>query len=102
MGGLLACALGTVRQADLPGLALLATPWNFRADRSPTWLLPGHGLLSIAATIAMLGHAPVDLSQSFFAHLDPVRVIRKFARFADMPADGVAPADPVAQECLWH
>jgi polyhydroxyalkanoate synthase len=118
MGGLLACALGSLREADLAGLVLLATPWDFHAGPSAAPLLLGGGLVPLAATIGTLGHAPVELLQGFFALLDPARVIRKFERFADLPADspaatlfvavedwlndGVPLAGPVAQECLWH
>lgn len=119
LGGLIATGLAAARQADLAGLALLATPWDFHAParrtRPPPALLP-----QLAAMIAALGHAPVDLLQGFFASLDPMRVIAKYARFAELAPDdpravafvavedwlndGVPLAGPVAQECLldWY
>jgi polyhydroxyalkanoate synthase len=117
MGGLLAAALARARHRDLAGLALLATPWDFHAEAfSP--VLFAERVLPLTASVAGLGFAPVELLQAFFAQLDPLRVVEKFQRFAEMPAhsararlfvavedwlnDGVPLAGPVAQECLWH
>ena len=119
LGGLIATGLAVARHTDLAGLALLATPWDFHASeggaRPPLAFLP-----QLAAMIATLGHAPVDLLQGFFAALDPMRVISKYARFAELAPDdpkaatfiavedwlndGVPLAGPVAQECLldWY
>ena len=118
MGGLVACALAQARSADLAGLGLLATPWDFAAGRAGTAPLLASGLLPLTLGIATMGQAPVDLLQAFFGLLDPWRVIDKFQRFADLPPDsaeaerfvavedwlndGVPLAGPVAQECLWH
>ncbi len=65
-----------------------------------------------------LGEMPVDVLQSFFASLDPLSLLAKFRRFADMAGDharkfvaledwlndGVGLAAPVARECLtqWY
>jgi polyhydroxyalkanoate synthase len=118
MGGLLACALSAARQSDLAGLALLATPWDFRAGRAEAAATIAATLLPLTLRIGTLGYASVEALQSFFAVLDPVRVIGKFQRFADLPPgspraglfvavedwlnDGVPLAGPVAQECLWR
>ncbi|MGD9509895.1 MAG: alpha/beta hydrolase, partial [Geminicoccaceae bacterium] len=80
LGGLLALALAAARAPDLAGLALLATPWSFRLAPPPVPLAP----CVTSSWIAMLGCAPVDLLQGFFAGLDPLAVIRKYARFADL------------------
>lgn len=117
MGGLVACALAQVRAADLHGLALLATPWDFHAGAAGA-APPVAKLLPLTLAIATLGHAPVELLQAFFVLLDPLRVVHKFQRFAELPPDsprarlfvavedwlndGVPLAGPVAQECLWH
>jgi polyhydroxyalkanoate synthase len=116
LGGLLATALAAAREADLAGLALLATPWSFRHAPPPAPPPP----CVTSSLIATLGCAPVDLLQGFFAGLDPLAIIRKYARFGDLdPADpaaelfvaiedwlndGVPLAGPVAQECLldWY
>ncbi|MEX0807458.1 MAG: alpha/beta fold hydrolase, partial [Dongiaceae bacterium] len=84
MGGNLALALAHRRERDLAGLALLATPWDFHAERPEqarglgamaSWLMP---------TMAAAGALPVDAIQSLFAALDPMQVIRKFLAFAEL------------------
>ncbi|MEX2200441.1 MAG: alpha/beta fold hydrolase [Dongiaceae bacterium] len=87
MGGNLALALAHRRERDLAGLALLATPWDFHAERPEQarglgamaeWLMP---------TMAAAGALPVDAIQSLFAALDPMQVIRKFLAFAELDSD---------------
>ena len=119
LGGLIAASLAATRPRDLAGLALLATPWNFHAG-GPASRPPVHLVPQLTATIAGLGHAPVDLLQGFFAALDPKSVLARYARFAELPQDderarafvavedwlndGVPLAGPVALECLldWY
>jgi polyhydroxyalkanoate synthase subunit PhaC len=120
MGGLLALALALRRQRQLAGLALLATPWDFHAERSAQVHLLGllgdrlPALGTLAATV------PVELVQSLFFMLDPFLAERKFVRFAGLdPAadeargfvaledwinDGVPLPLAVARECLrsWY
>lgn len=120
MGGDLALALALRRTADVKGLALLATPWNFHAGRE------AHGKLlralspSIGALVDAAGVMPLDILQALFASLDPGLTARKFAAFArlkrtsarardfvaleDWANDGVDLAGPVARECLigWY
>lgn len=116
LGGLLACGLAQARRPDLAGLALLATPWDFHADRQVAAAVSA-ALAPLAASIGSLGYAPADLLQSLFAMLDPLAVVWRYERFAGLPAadrrarrfvaiedwlnDGIALAGPVAQECLW-
>ena len=121
MGGQLALALAQLRPRQLAGLVLLATPWDFHAekpadraggrDRRGTPWLP---------LLDHLGGMPVDMLQGLFAALDPFLVVRKFCAFARLdPAsdrarefvaledwlnDGVPLAAAVARECLlgWY
>jgi len=119
MGGLLALALTQRRPAEVAGLALLATPWDFHAAGSarPQALA---ALLPALAPVLSAGSLPVDALQALFALLDPFAVIRKYQAFAGLdPAsaaarrfvaledwlnDGVPLAAPVARECLagWY
>jgi polyhydroxyalkanoate synthase subunit PhaC len=119
MGGNLALA-AALRYPDYVGsLALLATPWDFHAERGNA-----AGLLSpggpVEQTIAEMDSLPVDLLQAFFASLDPLLAARKFRAFAALAADdparedfvaledwlndGVPLAGPVAHECFvdWY
>jgi polyhydroxyalkanoate synthase subunit PhaC len=120
MGGLLALALALRRPADVGGLALLATPWDFHAERPAQAQL----LAAFAEWLPMLlpegGPLPVAAIQALFLALDPFLAERKFIRFAALdqagPAarafvaledwinDGVPLAQPVALECarLWY
>lgn len=120
MGGNLALALAHRRRRDIARLALLATPWDFHAERpeQARWLGAMAGWLMPA--MATAGALPVDAIQSLFAALDPMQVIRKFLAFADLdPAsdrarrfvaledwlnDGMPLAAPVAVETLagWY
>ena len=120
MGGLLALALAQRRQADLAGVALLATPWDFHAADSAQSRLAATALDLFAPMLEALGELPVDAIQALFAALDPQLVPRKFTGFAaldptgpqaeafvaleDWLNDGVPLAAPVARECLlgWY
>ena len=120
MGGTLAVALAQRRHADIAGLALLATPWDFHADAEAKGALGGLAVKALSPVIEALGELPVDAIQALFAGLDPQLVPRKFAAFARLdPAsreaavfvaledwlnDGVPLAGPVARECLsgWY
>lgn len=119
MGGTLAVALAARRPQRMAGLALLATPWDFGADRA------GHAfLLSAGPMLAHLadkaGELPVDILQTLFWSLDPWLSVKKFSRFLGMDQqgdsarefvlledwlnDGAPLAGPVARECLigWY
>jgi polyhydroxyalkanoate synthase len=120
MGGLLALALARRRRSLVSALALLATPWDFHAERAGQARLLGLLADGFGAAFAALGEVPVDMLQTLFAALDPLLVLRKFVRFAALPPgsvaardfvavedwlnDGVPLALPVARECLagWY
>ena len=119
MGGTLAVALAARQPRRVAGLALLAAPWDFHADRT------GHAfLLSAGPMLAKLaetaGELPVDILQTLFWSLDPWLAVKKFARFLGMDQqgenarefvlledwlnDGAPLAGPVARDCLvgWY
>jgi polyhydroxyalkanoate synthase subunit PhaC len=120
MGGLLALGLAQQRERDLAGLALLATPWDFHAERAEQARMLGAMLPALEPLLAALGELPVDVIQALFAALDPSLALRKFLDFAkldptspraqqfvaleDWLNDGVAMSAPVARECLggWY
>lgn len=120
MGGNLALALAVRRAREIAGLALLATPWDFHAERPES-----AKALAAFAEILMpgfrhLGAMPLDVLQGLFAGLDPLLAYKKFRRFAaldprsdealafvaleDWLNDGVPLPWRVAEECLvgWY
>jgi polyhydroxyalkanoate synthase len=119
MGGTLTVALAARRPRRVAGLALLAAPWDFHADRTGHAFLVSSGPL-LAQVADRLGELPVDILQTLFWSLDPWLAMKKFGRFLGMdqegPAarefvlledwlnDGAPLAGPVARECLvgWY
>lgn len=120
MGGDLALALALRRQRDLAGLALLATPWDFHAERAGQAEALGALGEAMAPVVTAAGELSVDAIQALFGALDPMQVIRKFLAFAELDPtsakaatfvaledwvnDGVPLAAAVALECLggWY
>ena len=117
MGGDLAVALAQLRAAEVRGVALLATPWDFHAPMgAPHPVLKALGP-ALEAMIDMNGALPIDVLQSLFFSLDPTQSWAKFRGFAaldpesdaarrfvaleDWANDGVPLAGPVARECLF-
>ncbi|MDW3205998.1 MAG: alpha/beta fold hydrolase [Alphaproteobacteria bacterium] len=118
MGGLLALAAAQGAEDHVDALVLMATPWDFHADRPDQ----ARGLAALMPvmepTLSVLGEMPLDMLQTLFAALDPTLALRKFAAFAAMDPcdenatafvaledwlnDGVALAAPVARECITH
>jgi polyhydroxyalkanoate synthase len=94
MGGLLALALAQRRAEQVAGVALLATPWDFHAERPEQARLLG-SVVDLAASGAAL---PLWVIQSLFLSLDPFLAERKFIRFAELDPDGEAAHDFVALE----
>lgn len=117
MGGLLALALAQRRPRDTAGLALLATPWDFAADAPAVAASLPLAEPWLGSIIEAAGWLPTDLIQTLFFSLDPMLVIRKFLRFAELDPgspeaaefvaledwlnDGVPLAAPVAREALF-
>jgi polyhydroxyalkanoate synthase len=83
MGGLLALALAIRRQSEIESLLLLATPWDFHADRTGQALMMAN-LPFLSKLVDQAGELPVDALQTLFYSLDPWQVIRKFMRFAQL------------------
>jgi polyhydroxyalkanoate synthase subunit PhaC len=120
MGGNLALAAALARPKSVKALALLATPWDFHAERAPWARTIEAALPALQALMAPTGGLAVDALQALFLALDPLLAYRKFAAFsaldpesqqaADFVAledwlnDGVPLAAPVAEECLigWY
>ncbi|HVM79410.1 MAG TPA: alpha/beta fold hydrolase [Stellaceae bacterium] len=120
MGGLLALALAVRRPRRVSAVALLATPWDFHAERPEQARFLGALAPSLAALFRPLGELPVDILQTLFAALDPLLALRKFTRFAELDPesararefvaledwlnDGVPLALPAAEACLgeWY
>jgi polyhydroxyalkanoate synthase len=120
MGGLFALALALRRPDQTACLALLATPWDFHAERAQ----PAGFFGLIADCLPLLcddqGTVPVEVIQSLFFMLDPFSAERKFTRFAaldpngdkartfvaleDWVNDGVPLAAAVARDCArsWY
>ena len=119
MGGTLATALACLREDQMAGLALLATPWDFNGESHQTGNVISR-LRALESSIGIVGAAPIDLLQTLFVETDPLNVPRKFARFAKIPTtsnaahrfvaiedwlnDGVALNAEVAAECFlaWY
>ena len=120
MGGLLAVAAAQMAPANLAGLALLATPWDFQAASPQQALLLATFARLWDPTSRAMGVLPVDAIQALFWCLDPFAVQQKFIRFANMEPssaqaktfvgledwlnDGVPLVEAVARECLmgWY
>jgi polyhydroxyalkanoate synthase subunit PhaC len=120
MGGNLALALAHRRPRDVRALALLATPWDFHADRPELARTIATSAVPLLALAGRLGELSTDVLQSLFYLLDPYLAPRKFLRFADFEPgsarerafvaledwlnDGVPLPVKVARECLigWY
>jgi poly[(R)-3-hydroxyalkanoate] polymerase subunit PhaC len=120
MGGLLALALAERRPAEIDRLALLATPWDFHADRPDLARTTARVAAPFLPLWQGLGVMPVEALQAMFTGLDPCLALNKFAAFGrldpgadqaeafvaleDWLNDGVPLAVTVARECLlgWY
>lgn len=87
MGGNLALGLATKHQARLRGLGLLATPWDFHAERADLAKGLADALHPWWPMIDALGELPVDMLQGLFSALDPLLAAKKFRAIAGVPED---------------
>jgi polyhydroxyalkanoate synthase len=120
MGGLLAAALACLQPRDVAGLMLLATPWDFHAEKPELARAVARSTAPWMPLFDALGVMPLDVLQGLFSALDPFQVVRKFCAFArldptseraqefvaleDWLNDGVPLAAGVAKDCLlgWY
>ena len=91
MGGTLTVALAARQPRRVAGLALLAAPWDFHADRTGHAFLLSAGPL-LAQVADQVGELPVDVLQTLFWSLDPWLSVKKFGRFLGMDPAGRAGA----------
>ncbi|MFM8681162.1 MAG: alpha/beta fold hydrolase, partial [Alphaproteobacteria bacterium] len=120
MGGLLAAPLALLRPAAVRALVLLATPWDFHADRPDLARALAAQASGWLPAVEAIGEVPVDVLQGLFAALNPLLAARKFIAFSRMDQaseeaigfvaledwlnDGVPLAARVARETLlgWY
>jgi polyhydroxyalkanoate synthase len=98
MGGLLAVALAQRRPDLVASLVLLATPWDFHAERAEHARLLGQMAGPLVQNFQGLGEVPVDVLQMFFVANDPLTAARKFTHLAALPPGGEAERRFVALE----
>lgn len=123
MGGLLALAAALRAQTmrkTVSALALLATPWDFHADRPQDARRMADLVPFMEGALQFSNTLPIDVLNTFFAMIDPSGVGDKYRNFAlqdkqspqaqrfiaieDWLADGVPLVAPVAREALlgWY
>lgn len=120
MGGNLALALAARRPREVAALGLLATPWDFHAERPELARAIAAGSAPLLEIADRMGELSIDALQTLFYLLDPYLAPRKFMRYAEFEPgsardlafvaledwlnDGVPLAAPVARECLegWY
>lgn len=120
MGGLLAAALAGLQPREVAALVLMATPWDFHADKPELARALAASVTPWMPLFESLGVMPLDVVQGLFSALDPFLVVRKFCAFArldgesdrarefvaleDWLNDGVPLAAGVARDCLigWY
>lgn len=118
MGGLLALALTQRNPGHVASLSLLATPWDFHADKGANLVYLKALRPGLEVLLKQLNHLPVDILQAMFASLNPCLTSQKFQNFGkasirsesadafvaleDWLNDGVPLVAGVARECLFE
>ena len=121
MGGLLALGMAGLAPQAIARLALIATPWDFHAERERIGAQALRMLATLTPELGTYGILSAQRVHELLAILSGMEVIRKFQRFAarsrrdsartgqfvaleDWLSDGVALSAPVARECLgdWY
>jgi polyhydroxyalkanoate synthase len=97
MGGTLGVALTQRQPRKVAGLALLAAPWDFHADKTGHAFLLSTGPL-LAELADKVGELPVDVLQTLFWSVDPWLAVKKFPRFLGMDQQGEHARDFVLLE----
>ena len=97
MGGLLAVAATLRRPALVHALALLATPWDFHAERPADAVRLGM-LAPLLDPLMAGGTLPVDAIQTLFALAEPRSVAARYRAFAQLDQESEAAAGFVAVE----
>jgi polyhydroxyalkanoate synthase len=98
MGGLLAVALAQRRPELVSALVLLATPWDFHAERAEQARLLGRLAGPLVESFTPLGEVPVDVLQMFFLANDPLTAARKFTHLTTLASGSAAERRFVALE----
>ncbi len=95
MGGLLGLALASLRQQDLLGQILLATPWDFHRPQPRRMDL----LRPLLRDLVLYEQPfPPDLLQILFSLQDPFAIERKYRHFARLKPTSAAARNFVALE----
>lgn len=81
LGGSL--ALGAAALQSFPAVATIAAPWHFDAFASDDLDLIAGLWRGARPMCERIGYVPMEVMQSGFWAMDPVRTIRKYAAFAD-------------------
>ncbi|WP_227421816.1 alpha/beta fold hydrolase [Pacificispira spongiicola] len=120
MGGLLALAAAIGIPDTARSLTLMATPWDFHAERPEQARALAAQLPGWEPMLAQHSELPTDVLQALFTALDPLLAFRKFAWFdklnpdsdaakafvalEDWLNDGVPLSAPVARDCIrgWY
>lgn len=97
MGGLLALAAALHRPAQVRGLGLLATPWDFHAEAAEHAVRLGQ-LAPLLDPVLAGGTLPVDAIQALFATAEPGSVAARYRSFSTLDQEGEAALGFVALE----
>ncbi len=112
MGGVL--ALGLAQLAEIDGLVLLATPWDFHAKDSPRIPMEDATVTALQQAIDAQPHVPATWLQTAFHLINPWHFHEKFREFPQLGEadkkrflaieswvnDGVPLTRAVGKECL--